>query len=104
MSCNSLQDGYSPEKVSIFDHEYISFMNDMININHSGASTNGCKHNISQTGFTAIIKGNSSCKCPVAGCSGVWKKDSTIVDKHLQLQMDKFYRMQTQSQSSSQYR
>ncbi len=51
-----------------------------------------------------MSRGKSNCQCPVSGCNGVWKKDSTIVDNAFRIKLDRFQRSQRQTQSSTSQR
>ena len=61
----------------------------------------GCRHHISQTGFTALLKNKRNARCPVAGCNATWEKSSASVDENMARRMARFLRVHSASESST---
>jgi SUMO ligase MMS21 Smc5/6 complex component len=58
-----------------------------------------CKHHVSMTSLTAMLRTSTQCKCPVAGCPKIWTKANASLDTTFQYKMEKFLRAsQMQSQ------
>lgn len=62
-----------------------------------------CKHHISQVGLNELLKNKQSCRCPIAGCSKQWTKNTSSYDEEFDKAMTRFFqRSQNTSNSASQ--
>ena len=66
-----------------------------------------CKHNVDHDSLQSMCRTSRppapplSCKCPVAGCSKVWKYNEAEDDEDIMFQMESFKRTQERSQKTS---
>lgn len=69
---------------------------------------NSCKHNISRDGLNSLLAKKTTCRCPVSGCSGMWTKSTSVLDKVFERKLNDWLlkqkrENQAQTQSSNLY-